>query len=234
MIYFFLAGLVFCLIYLLLEYYTLSARLKKIPIRIMVNGTRGKSTTVRILYQILIQQNDRVYAKTTGYRPEILEPDGTIQLIKRRAPARIAENITFLRKWVADKTDAVVLESMALHPEMQCTLSHYIYKPTHTVITNILPDHQEIMGISLRQNTRVIAECIRSDTNLFISKSTDDLLRNSGIPKQNQIFFGEHRFLADFDNLPEEIINQSWSIVSSLSENLAWQKKHTRLAPYWR
>ena len=228
MVYFFLTGLVFFLFFIFLEYYRLNARLKKIPIRILVNGTRGKSTTVRILYQILIRHNNRVYAKTTGDRPEILEPDGTIRLIKRRAPANIAENILFLRKWVDDKTDAVVLESMALHPEMQLTLSHYIFKPTHTVITNILPDHQEIMGSSLMQNTRVIATSIRSDTSLFISRSTDELLKTSGIQNQNQIFFEEYRFLIDFDNLPEKIINQSWAIVNSISENMAWQKKHTK------
>jgi poly-gamma-glutamate synthase PgsB/CapB len=228
MIYFFLTGLVFFLIYIFLEYYILNVRLKKIPIRILVNGTRGKSTTVRILYQILIRHNNRVYAKTTGDKPEILEPNGTIRLIKRRAPANIAENIKFLCKWIADKTDAVVLESMALHLEMQRTLSHNIFKPTHTVITNILPDHQEIMGASLRQNTQVIGTSINSNSKLFISKSTDDLLRTSGIQTQNQILFGEHRFLGDFDNLPEEVINQSWSIVNSVSENMAWQKKHTK------
>jgi poly-gamma-glutamate synthase PgsB/CapB len=145
MINFFFIGLIICLIYLFLEYYTLSARLKKIPIRILVNGTRGKSTTVRILYQILDRQKYRVYAKTTGNRPEILEPDGYIRLIKRHAPASIAENIPLLRKWIDNKTDAVVLEGMALHPEMQRTLSRFIFHPTHTIITNILSDHQEII-----------------------------------------------------------------------------------------
>jgi len=227
MIKLFIIGLLICLIYLFLEYYILNARLKKIPIRILVNGTRGKSTTVRILYQILDRQNYRVYAKTTGNRPEILEPEGYLRLIKRHAPASIAENIRLLRKWGDNKTNAVVLEGMALHPEMQRTLSRFIFKPTHTVITNILVDHQEIMGESLTKNIRVISASIIRDTTLFTTQLADDLLRSSGIQTANRVLCKERRFAGDFENIPGEIINQSWSIVQSVSENIGWPQQHT-------
>lgn len=40
------------MLFLVVEYATLVKALKKIPIRILVNGTRGKSSSVKILYQI--------------------------------------------------------------------------------------------------------------------------------------------------------------------------------------
>ena len=51
------------ILYLLFEYYLLKMTLYKIPLRILVNGTRGKTTTVRILYNILRKSDINVFAK---------------------------------------------------------------------------------------------------------------------------------------------------------------------------
>ena len=43
-----------------------SDRLEKIPIRININGIRGKSTITRLIYSILREDKYRVIGKTTG------------------------------------------------------------------------------------------------------------------------------------------------------------------------
>lgn len=223
----FFTGMVVFLIYLFCEYYILNTRLKKIPVRILVNGTRGKSTTVRILYHILYQQKRRVYAKTTGNVPEILEPDQNVRLVKRNAPVNIGENIRLLRQWAADKTDAVILEDMALHPEMQRTLSRFIFKPTHTIITNILPDHQEVMGEDLEQNAKVILASINQSTIVFVTESSDEMLEKSGMQVRSKIICKNTQFSEKFVNVPAEIINQNWSLICKVSEIIGLRQEQT-------
>ncbi|MDU7036819.1 MAG: poly-gamma-glutamate synthase PgsB, partial [Staphylococcus simulans] len=41
-------------------------RIKQIPIRININGIRGKSTITRLIYGILREDNYQVIGKTTG------------------------------------------------------------------------------------------------------------------------------------------------------------------------
>jgi len=113
------------IIYLLFESFLLQRRLRSIPIRILVNGTRGKSTIVLLIYQLLRKKGYQVFAKTTGDAPVIYNHDGSKTQLKRIGPARILENVRLLNKWSKKKPHAVVLECMALQPEMQQYSFHY-------------------------------------------------------------------------------------------------------------
>ena len=59
-----------------LEYARLCRQRDAIPIRIHVNGTRGKSSVVRLIAAALRAHGLRVYAKTTGALPRLIAPDG--------------------------------------------------------------------------------------------------------------------------------------------------------------
>jgi len=50
--------------------------LRSIPVRIHVAGTRGKSTTTRLIAAALRASGRRVVAKTTGSEPRLILPDG--------------------------------------------------------------------------------------------------------------------------------------------------------------
>ncbi|TFH29311.1 MAG: poly-gamma-glutamate synthase PgsB, partial [Myxococcales bacterium] len=51
-------------------------RLKKIPIRIHVNGTRGKTSVTRLIAAGLREAGIRCVAKTTGTVPRFILPNG--------------------------------------------------------------------------------------------------------------------------------------------------------------
>ena len=93
-----------------LEAIFLNRALKKIPIRILVNGTRGKSTTVRLLYELFRLNGKIVFAKTTGDNPEILFPDGTKKTVRRFSPPSIIENIQILLRATRQQPDVFVME----------------------------------------------------------------------------------------------------------------------------
>jgi len=141
---------IFILLLGFLENYFHQKRIKKIPIRIHVNGTRGKSTTVRLIAATLKEAGYRVLAKTTGTSPRIILENGEEEIIQRRGTANIIEQKHFIKKAVQKGSNAIVVECMAVQPETQWVSEHKIIKSTIGVITNIREDHQDVYGPNLR------------------------------------------------------------------------------------
>lgn len=118
-------------------------RLARISLRIHVNGTRGKSTVTRLIAAGLRHGGLRVAAKTTGSAPRFIYPDGQEEEIRRRGRPNIKEQLAMVKKAADLEVDALVLECMAVRPEMQWASARIF--PAHvTVITNVRPDHTEI------------------------------------------------------------------------------------------
>jgi len=132
-----------------LENYFHQKRIQKIPIRIHVNGTRGKSTTTRLIAAMLREAGYRVLAKTTGTSPIIILQNGQEETIKRKGAANIIEQKYFIKKAVAKNCNAIVMECMAVHPETQWVSEHQLIKSTIGVITNVREDHQDVYGSDL-------------------------------------------------------------------------------------
>lgn len=169
--------LLLVLVPLLLEFLWLQRRRTKVPIRIHVHGTRGKSSITRELTASLRTQGLQVLAKTTGDRPEYVLPDGTVIPVRRIGPARIQEHVATLRKAISMGTDAVVVEGMALQPET-VYLSEKILQATHAIIANARPDHTETMGAGRQGVLRTLRHLIPSFGELFTSDETGaDFLR---------------------------------------------------------
>jgi poly-gamma-glutamate synthase PgsB/CapB len=123
-----------------------AARLKRIPIRVHVNGIRGKSTIVRYVAGALRAHGIRTMAKTTGSDTRIIHPDGSEEPIKRRGAPTILEQINVLRRAGGPDLDAIVFECMALRPEYQQISEQRMIRATDGVIANIRQDHVEELG----------------------------------------------------------------------------------------
>jgi poly-gamma-glutamate synthase PgsB/CapB len=144
MVYIFLLSIV--LIYLVLEKVLYQRRLRLIPLRIHVNGTRGKTTVTCLTAELLRRAGIRTLAKTTGDHPVLILPDGRSMPLRRQGPARIHEQMRVVRRAARERAQAVVLECMALAPQLQEVSEQAMVRSRIGVITNVRPDHFEVMG----------------------------------------------------------------------------------------
>lgn len=143
-------GLALCLIVLLalglVERFARDRAWRAVPLRIHVNGTRGKSTVTRLLWSALREAGIPAMAKTTGTAARLLLPDGTERPVRRRAPASIREQLWVLREARRRGARALVVECMALDPDLQHRSEEGMIRATVGVITNVRLDHTEVMG----------------------------------------------------------------------------------------
>tara|TARA_B100000674_G_scaffold469223_1_gene455839 strand:+ start:4281 stop:5444 length:1164 start_codon:yes stop_codon:yes gene_type:complete len=148
------------LIFGLIEFRIHQNSLSKIPIRIHVNGSRGKSSVVRLIASGLRSGGIKTVAKTTGTSPRIIDEFGVDKYIHRLRSASIGEQISLIRHFSKIKPDALVIECMAVNPQYQWISEHKIVKSTIGVMTNVRPDHLDEMGISIDQITKSMSNTI--------------------------------------------------------------------------
>jgi len=120
--------------------------LRKIPYRIHVNGTRGKSSVTRLIAAGLRAGGVRTCAKTTGTLPRMIFPDGSEYPVYRPSRSNIIEQIRVVKAAAAAGAEALVIECMALNPQLQSVCELKIVQSTHGVVTNARPDHLDVMG----------------------------------------------------------------------------------------
>ena len=120
--------------------------LSLIPLRIHVNGTRGKSSVTRLVAAGLREGGLRTFAKTTGTAPRVIDSEGKDRIIHRLRLPSIGEQVKLLSYFSVQKPDAVVIECMAVQPQYQWIAEHKMMKSNIGVITNVRPDHLDEMG----------------------------------------------------------------------------------------
>lgn len=131
--------------------------LDRIPFRIHVNGSRGKSTVTRLIAGGLREAGFKVLAKTTGTSPRLIFDDGQEAEIKRQGKPSITEQMNVVAIAAKRGVQALVVECMAIHPECQWISEHRMLRSSIGVITNIREDHLDVMGSTLEDVAR--AEC---------------------------------------------------------------------------
>ncbi|HOX25166.1 MAG TPA: poly-gamma-glutamate synthase PgsB [Candidatus Krumholzibacteria bacterium] len=131
--------------------------LRRIPIRVHVNGSRGKSSVARLIAAGLRGGGLRVAAKTTGSAAAMIHVDGTETPVVRRGGPNIREQLQIVRDAAREGCQALVIECMAVRPDLQHACEHHIVHATHGVITNVRPDHLEVMGPTLEDVAKSLA-----------------------------------------------------------------------------
>lgn len=123
-----------------------------IPIRVLVTGTRGKSSTVRLIHAALTAGGIPTIGKMTGTSSRELDTLGREFRTNRVGQVSVLEVLETVHrnmKREGPPPKAVVLECMAVSPDLIEFLSKRIVKPDVVVITNALWDHLEEEGTSL-------------------------------------------------------------------------------------
>lgn len=122
-----------------------------IPVRIVVNGIRGKSTVTRLMTGILAAGGYKVVGKTTGTAARMLFWDSAEEAEIERRPE--GPNISEQKKVMAQAAqlgaDVLVSECMAVNPDYQLIFQEQLVQANICVIVNVLEDHMEVMGPTL-------------------------------------------------------------------------------------
>ena len=155
--------------YWVVEYQTHQVNLQKIPIRVHVNGTRGKSSVVRLIAAGLRAGGYKTLAKATGTLPRIIDEHGLEILIPRPKMVNIIEQVKIVRFFSRRQPDAMVMECMAVQPEFQWICEHKMIKATVGVITNARMDHVREMGPSIDNIARSLSNTIPANGIAFTS-----------------------------------------------------------------
>lgn len=148
--------------------------LKRIPVRIHVNGTRGKSSVVRLIAAGLRAGGLRTCAKTTGTLARMILPDGREVPIYRPAGANVIEQKRIVATAAYAGAEVLVIECMALQPELQSLCEVKLVRATHAVITNARPDHLDVMGPTDRDVALALAGMTPRGGKLFTAE-TDNI-----------------------------------------------------------
>ncbi|MDX1571414.1 MAG: poly-gamma-glutamate synthase PgsB, partial [Xanthomonadales bacterium] len=156
--------------------------LKQIPIRIHVNGTRGKTSVARLIAAGLRAGDKRVCTKTTGSFAALTTPEGLDFPIHRPAQPNIIEQMRMLWRMRVFEPEIAVIECMALQPAYQDLTERLMVRSTHGVITNARADHLDVMGPTAR------------DVALALAGST---------PFGKRLFTAERRWLDVFESAAE-------------------------------
>ena len=168
----------------LLESYFHRLALSQLPIRIHVNGSRGKSSVTRLIAAGLRAGGINTLAKTTGTTPRIIDEKGKDRVIHRLRSASIGEQVRLLRTFAKKKPDAVVMECMAVNPQYQWISEHKMIKSTISVITNVRPDHLDEMGLTLKDNAMSLSNTIPYDGTMVTVEG--DLNRDGKLDAMDQ------------------------------------------------
>ena len=133
---------------------------------VLITGSRGKSSTVRLLHSAMSQMGLSVYAKTTGTAAEEIACDGTETPTTRLGQVSVLEMLQTMDRAFADepKADVLVGECMAVTPSLISLISDRMVRPDVVVITNAQLDHLEEEGHTEEEIAASMCSAIRPNS----------------------------------------------------------------------
>ena len=152
-------------------------RLNRIPIRVHVNGTRGKSSVARLIAAGMRAGGIRTCAKTTGTLARMIFCDGREVPIFRPSRANVIEQKRVVRAANTDDAEALVIECMALQPVLQSVCELKLVRSTIGVVTNARADHLDVMGPTRLDVAKALAGTTPVRGRMFTAESRDDSLK---------------------------------------------------------
>ena len=154
----------------LMEFYLHQKRIFSIPIRIHVNGTRGKSSVTRLIGAALREGGIKTITKVTGTYPRLILENGCEVGIYRKGGANIIEQLSIIRFASRRNIQAIVMECMAVQPQYQWITETKMLHSTLGVITNVRLDHIDVMGYSLPEIAVALGNTIPKNQSLITAE----------------------------------------------------------------
>lgn len=144
--------------------------LNQLPVRIHVNGSRGKSSVTRLITGGLRGGGHKVFAKTTGTKPRMLFVNGNEVPVNRVGRPNIIEQVRIVARAAEQKPDFFVVECMGVQPHLQELLEKQFIKSNIGAITNVRSDHLDVMGPTLYEVANSLSTTIPRDGDLFTTE----------------------------------------------------------------
>ncbi|MED3820764.1 poly-gamma-glutamate synthase PgsB [Priestia megaterium] len=122
-----------------------------IPVRININGIRGKSTVTRLITGIVTEAGYKTIGKTTGTSARMIYwfTDKEKPIVRRPEGPNIGEQRRVVKEAAKLEAEALVSECMAVNPDYQITFQEKMLQANIGVIVNVLEDHMDVMGPTL-------------------------------------------------------------------------------------
>ena len=182
----------------LIESYYHNYYLKNIPIRIHVNGARGKSSVSRLIASGIRESGKKVFAKTTGSSPRIIDEKGRDIAIHRLRSASIGEQVRLIRKFSKEKIDILIIECMAVQPQYQWISEQKMIQSSVGVITNVRPDHLDEMGYTMNDIAMSLSNSIPTNGTLIVHKDRFfDLFQNVAFKRHTEVKVAKQNIIDD-------------------------------------
>lgn len=154
------------------EWFIHKKHIKAIPIRVNINGIRGKSTVTRLTNGILKEAGYKTIGKTTGTSARMIYWDKDEEPILRRPEGpNIREQKVVVKEAAELGADALVSECMAVNPDYQIIFQEKMLQANIGVIVNVLEDHLDVMGPTLDQIADAFLATIPYNGTLIVSES---------------------------------------------------------------
>lgn len=160
---------VFYVIYLMYEKKSNNKYLSTFKHIIHVNGIRGKTSVCRLIDANLRGAGFRVFTKTTGSTPIFIDTNGNEHIVKRNGTTNIKEQLKIIKKAYKENAEILILECMAVRPELQKISQKEIVKGNLNVITNVRYDHIFDMGECLDDIAESLSNTVPENGLLFTS-----------------------------------------------------------------
>src|SRR5699024_2483093 len=142
------------------------------PVRVNINGIRGKSTVTRLTNGILKEAGYKTIGKTTGTSARMIYWDKDEEPILRRPEGPNIREQKDVVKIASDLgADALVSECMAVNPDYQIIFQEKMLQANIGVIVNVLEDHLDVMGPTLDQIADAFLATIPHNGTLIVSES---------------------------------------------------------------
>ena len=164
-------GLVLGLLALIVEAAVLASARRRVPVRILVTGTRGKSSVVRLIHRAMMERGLAAVAKVTGSAARILLPNGIEKPVRRHGRASILEQRHLLVGAARRSSRFLIVEAMAIDPEVARAEAETIIRPTHVVVTNARIDHLGPAGDTVVSVAEALACSVPASARTYLLRS---------------------------------------------------------------